>query len=35
MHKLKKIINSFESQLDKKSKQQYKNRLREGCLVNE
>ena len=25
MHKLKKIINSFESQLDKKSKQQNKN----------
>ena len=35
MHKLKKIINSFESQLDKKSKQQNKNRLSEGCFVYE
>ena len=35
MHKLKKIINSFESQLGKKSKQQNKNRLSEGCFVYE
>ena len=35
MHKLKKIINSFESKLDKKSKQQNKNRLNEGCFVYE
>ena len=35
MHKLKKIINSFESQLNKKSKQQHRNRLSEGCFVYE
>ncbi len=35
MHTLKKIIKSFESRLDKKSKEQNKNRLNEGCFVYE
>ena len=35
MHKLKKIIKSFDSKLNKKSKEQNKNKLNEGCFVYE
>ena len=35
MHKLKKIIKSFDSKLNKKSKEQNKYKLKEGCFVYE
>ena len=35
IYKLEKIVDSFESKLDKKSREQNKNRLNEGCFVYE
>ena len=35
MHTLKKIIKSFDTELNKKAKEQNKNKLKEGCFVYE
>ena len=35
MHKLKKIIKFFDLKLEKKTKEQNKNKLDEGCFVYE
>ena len=35
MYKLKKIIKSFDTELNKKAKEQNKNKLKEGCFVYE
>ena len=35
MHKLRNILKNFDSKLDKKFKEQNKNKLNEGCFVYE
>ena len=35
MYTLKKIIKSFDTELNKKAKEQNKNKLKEGCFVYE
>ena len=35
MNSIKKLINKFESQIMRVTKEQYKNKLKEGCFIYE